>query len=134
MDRRHLHHLFKSDSRFAVAADGVLEQPGRDLEPQSSQPLVQSPAALEVEHVFPISVISVSCDPAIYPAGARDFYLMCGCGWWSLPHWRMFTAREIRCEVCAAKRAGRDNFTLFATGAVKRGCVVLKQIELPESR
>lgn len=125
-------YLFKTDSGRPLIGHGIGEQPRRDLEPQASHPLVETPGALEVEHVFPISVLTVPCDPAVYPPDARDYYLMCGCGWWSLPHWRMFEPREIRCEVCVAKLAGRDNFQLFATGAVKRGCFVVGQVELPE--
>ena len=61
----------------------------------------------------------------------RDFYVVCSCGWCSLPY--VSRPREIECEACAVLAEGRRHFEDFAGRAAIRGHRIEWQGELVQT-
>lgn len=128
---RSLHLLFKEASGPALPTYGA--QPDRggaaavvDRAPEAQAGELQ-PKQL-TSSAFPMAVLSVPCSPA-YPSGAQDFYILCGCGWCSLPLVAMPALGRVRCEACDVRRQGRENFGRFAIDAAQRGCSTVLDID-----
>ena len=99
-----------------------------------SNPQVLSERDFHLEHRIQqaggtrIAVISV-------PTGwkdERDTYVVCSCGWCSLPY--VAVPREIVCEACDTLADGRRNFEDFAARAASRGHRIERQFELARTR
>ena len=61
-------------------------------------------------------------------SGEREYWVICSCGWTSLPFSHM--PREIDCEACDALAAGRRNFEDFAQLAAERGHRIERELQL----
>lgn len=112
-----------SGREFPLPAD--MSDGGRKAHVLDSQPEPEA-RELQREHAFPMSVLSVPCGD-VFPAGTKDFFVLCGCGWCSRVLVTMPTV--VRCESCDAKRQGRSSFEEFAISAARRGCSTVLDID-----
>lgn len=128
---RAFHLLFKEASGPALPTYGAQPDRGSQSAVLSRQPEAQA-SELQSKQLtpsaFPMAVLSVPCSAA-YPAGVKDFYILCGCGWCSLPLVAMPALGRVRCEACDVRRQGRENFGRFAIDAAQRGCSTVLDID-----
>lgn len=68
-----------------------------------------------------LQVISVPANPLVYGQGARDSYVVCGCGWASLPFIGPRSVSRLSCDACDERADGQRNFRVLVADAAAAG-------------
>lgn len=92
--------------------------PHRPVESDNSTEQLHPGVHTELPHAQ-LSVVSVVANPIIYGPGAREFYIVCPCGWCSTPHYDQPV--DPRCEACDVRDDGKTNFLDFIRAASQFG-------------